>query len=109
MANCVAYNIRNGFKSTTMCVTLDSLNNSLDDLCDYIDKINAFIEKYGESKGVNKDDANVGIIIVNTRKNIIDMSFSQNIGIDKNKVQQSLEKLKNKQYDVKAHFPDTPF
>lgn len=109
MANCVAYNIRNRFKSFTMCVPLEFLNASLDDLCENIGAMDNFIEKYGSSKGVSKDDANVGIIIVNTGKKLVDMSFSQNLGIDKNKVNLSAEKLRNKQYDTKVHFPATPF
>lgn len=109
MANCVAYNIRHGLKSNTMCVPLEMLNTSLDDLCSNIENIKVFINKYGESDGVNKDDANVGIIIVNTGKKIVDMSFSQNLGIDKKKVNSSLEVLKNRQYKAKAQFPNTPF
>lgn len=109
MANCIAYNVRSGFKSSTMCVPLESLNASLDDLCENIGAMKSFIEKYGDSKGVNRDDANVGIIIVNTGKKLVDISFSQNLGIDKNKVNSSIEKLRKKQYDAKAHFPSTPF
>jgi hypothetical protein len=109
MANCVAYNIRYGLRSATMCVPLEILNASLDDLCANIDRIKIFIDKYGKSVGVNKDDTNIGIIIVNTGKEIVDMSFSQNLGIDKRKVSSSIEYLKNKKYKAKAQFPDTPF
>ena len=109
MANCVAYNIRHGLKSNTMCVPLEMLNTSLDDLCSSIDNIKVFINKYGESNGVNKDDANVGIIIVNTGKKIVDMSFSQNLGIDKMKVNSSAEELRKNKFTVTVHFPSTPF
>ncbi len=109
MANCVAYNIRHSLTSKTMCVPLGKLNESMDDLYNYIEHINKFIEKYGNSDGVGKDDANAGIIIVNTGKKIIDMSFSQNLGIDKQAVNKTVEALKNKKYNVKAQFPSTPF
>ncbi|WMT50698.1 MAG: TA0956 family protein [Ferroplasma sp.] len=109
MANCVAYNIRHSLRSTTMCVPLGKLNESLDDLNNYLDNINKFIDKYGQSEGVGKDDANAGIIIVNTGKKIVDISFSQNLGIDKQKVNRIVEELKNKKYNVKAQFPSTPF
>ncbi|AGO61750.1 TA0956 family protein [Ferroplasma acidarmanus] len=109
MANCVAYNIRHSLKSSTMCVPLAELNRSLDDLCANIGKIQAFIDKYGKSAGVNKDDANVGIIIVNPGKKIVDMSFSQNLGIDKMKVNSSAEELRKNKFTVTVHFPSTPF
>ncbi len=109
MANCVAYNIKYGFKSSTMCVPLGILNDSLDDLCANIGKLQNFIDKYGQSNGINKDDENVGIIIVNAGKKIVDMSFSQNLGIDKMKVKSSIEELKNKQFTANARFPSTPF
>ena len=48
------------------------------------------------SEGVGKDDANAGIIIVNTGKKIVDISFSQNLGIDKQKVNKIVEELKNR-------------
>ena len=70
---------------------------------------NKFIDKYGNSEGVGKDDANAGIIIVNTGKKIVDISFSQNLGIDKQKVNKIVEELKNRKYSVKAQFPSTPF
>ncbi len=109
MANCVAYNIRHNLRSTTMCVPLGKLSESMDDLNNYIDQITKFIDKYGNSDGVNKDDVNTGIIIVNTGKKIIDISFSQNLGIDKQKINKIVEELKNKRYNVKAQFPSTPF
>jgi len=109
MSNCVAYNIKYGFKSSTMCVPLSILNDSLDDLCANTGKLQNFINKYGESKDVNKEDANVGIIIVNGSKKIVDMSFSQNLGIDKMKVNSSIEELRKKQFTANAHFPSTPF
>jgi hypothetical protein len=109
MANCVAFNIRHSLRSTTMCVPLGRLGESLDDLNNYIGSIDKFIGKYGNSEDVGKDDANAGIIIVNTGKKIIDMSFSQNLGIDKIKINSIVMELKNKKFDVKTHFPSTPF
>ena len=45
-------------------------------------------------EGVGKDDANAGIIIVNTGKKIVDISFSQNLGINKQKVNKIVEDYK---------------
>jgi hypothetical protein len=109
MANCVAFNIRHSFRSDTMCVPLGRLAESLDDLNNYITSIDKFIDKYGSSEGVGKEDANAGIIIVNTGKKIIDMSFSQNLGIDKVKINSVATELKNKKFDVKTKFPSTPY
>ncbi len=96
-------------KSSTMCVPLSIFDESFTDLYKFIDNIKNFIEKYQNSEGVGKDDANIGIIILNTSRKILDISFNQNIGINKNLVNEYAEKIKEKKYSVKVSFPSTLF
>ncbi|MEM0139609.1 MAG: TA0956 family protein [Ferroplasma sp.] len=109
MSNCIAYNVRHGLKSSTMCVPLSRFDESFIDLYNNIDNINGFTEKYINSDGVQKDDKNIGIIIVNSSKKIVDINFTQNLGVNRKLVEEYSEKFKTKKYNVSIKFPNTLF
>ncbi len=103
------YNIRSRFDKNTMCVPLMNFYESFTELYNSVNDINKFIEKYKNNDGISPDDTNIGLIIFNHSKKIIDISFSQNLGIDKNKVNEIANKFINNNFTVNLSFPKTMF
>ncbi len=109
MAFCVMYNIRSGFNKSTMCVPLMKFYDSFNELYNSIGDVKKFIEKYKNNDGISSGDTNIGMVIFNQGKKIVDISFSQNLGIEKNRVNEIADKFSNEKFKVNITFPKTLF
>ncbi len=109
MSFCVMYNVRSRFNKNTMCVPLINFYDSFNELYNLSEEIDKFVEKYKDNPGISKEDTNIGLIIYNQNKKIMDISFSQNLGIDKNKVNEIANKFIDKGFKVNISFPKTLF
>ena len=109
MAFCIMYNIRSRFNKDTMCVPLMKFYDSFDELYNSIGDVKKFMEKYKNNDGISSGDTNIGTVIFNQGKKIIDVSFSQNLGIEKNKVNEIANKFINENFKVSITFPKTLF
>lgn len=113
MVKCIMYNLKmSETHPSTICVLLESFNDSLNDMLDVItsplpdESLEEYIEQYARTDEIMPDDKTIGFVIINKDKKVISLTFSDVSELKKDEVNNIIDKYKKLGYKTEIEYPD---